>query len=90
MERLKRRWLTPRIEFGYLDCVDCKQRIDAPHCPVINTEITESIKIEDDIKKKSFERAKFEGIDKHERLKDPNDPYFNKLQEYAVFKLAYY
>ena len=33
MERLKKRWLTPRIEFGYLDCVDCKQRIDAPHCP---------------------------------------------------------
>ena len=33
MERLKKRWLTPRIEFGYLACVDCKQRIDAPHCP---------------------------------------------------------
>jgi hypothetical protein len=25
--------MTPRIEFGYLACVDCKQRIDAPHCP---------------------------------------------------------
>ena len=48
------------------------------------------MKIEDDVKKKSFERAKFEGIDKHDRLKDPHDQYYNKLQEYAVFKLAYY
>jgi E3 ubiquitin-protein ligase MYCBP2 len=90
MERLKRRWLTPRVEFGYLNCIECKQRMDAPHCPVINHEIVESIKIEEDIKKKSLERAKHEGIDKDERLKDPNDPYYNKIQEFALFKLAYY
>lgn len=90
MERLKKRWLTPRIEFGYLDCVDCKQRMSAPHCPSINTEIVESSKIEEDVKKKSFERAKFEGLDKHDRLKDPNDPYYQKLPEYAMFKCAYY
>jgi RCR-type E3 ubiquitin transferase len=42
------------------------------------------------VKKKSLERAKFEGIDKHDRLKDPNDRYYNKLPEYSMFKLAYY
>ena len=77
--RLKKRWLTPRIEFGYLDCVDCKQRIAAPHCPIVNTEIVESEKIEDDVKKKAFERGKFEGLDKDERLKKPGDPFFNDL-----------
>lgn len=47
-------------------------------------------KFEVDVKKKALERAKFEGIDKDERLKDPNDPYHGDLQAYAMFKLAYY
>jgi len=36
------------------------------------------------------QRAKFEGIDKHERLRDPNDRFYNNLQAYAIFKLSYY
>jgi hypothetical protein len=42
-------------------------------------EITESIKIEEDLKTKTLERAKFEGLDKHSRLKDPKDIIFGKL-----------
>ena len=38
----------------------------------------------------ALERAKIEGLDKHERLKDPNDRFFGKLGEYAMFKCAYY
>ena len=38
----------------------------------------------------SIERAKYEGIDKHPRLRDPDDPYYNNLQAWALFKLAYY
>lgn len=45
----------------------------------MHTEITESVKIEDDVKTKAFERGKFEGLDKHDRLKDPKDLYFGKL-----------
>jgi hypothetical protein len=56
----------------------------------VHTEITESTKIEDDVKKKAFERGKFEGLDKDEKMKDPNYVYFGKLQEFAVFKCAYY
>lgn len=40
--------------------------------------------------KKVVERAKFEGIDKHDRLKDPNDRFFNNLRDYSIYKLSYY
>ena len=38
----------------------------------------------------ALERAKLEGLDKHEKLKNPNDPYYNDLQGLAMFKCAYY
>ena len=38
----------------------------------------------------ALERAKYEGIDKEPRLRDPNDNYYNNLQAWALFKLAYY
>lgn len=38
----------------------------------------------------SIERAKYEAIDKSPRLSDPNDVYYNSLQQWALFKLAYY
>ena len=38
----------------------------------------------------ALERAKYEGIDKNARLQDPNDDYYNNLQSWAIFKLAYY
>lgn len=40
------------------------------------------------MKKQAVEKAKVEGIDKDERLKQA--PYNGNLQEYAVFKCAYY
>ena len=42
------------------------------------------------MEKKAVERAKFEGLDKHERLKQPGDHFYGKLKEYAMFKLSYY
>lgn len=38
----------------------------------------------------SMERARLENIDKSLRLSDPNDIYYKNLQEWALFKLAYY
>jgi hypothetical protein len=35
--------------------------------------------IEEEIMKKSLERAKHEDLDKHARLKDPNFIYYNNL-----------
>ena len=38
----------------------------------------------------AVERAKYEGIDKDPRLRDPNDDFYGNLQKWALFKLAYY
>lgn len=40
--------------------------------------------------KKVLERAKYEGIDKHDRLKKPGDKFYNDLKAYAIYKLSYY
>jgi hypothetical protein len=42
------------------------------------------------VKKKAVERAKFEDLHKHPRLKDPKDNFYNKLEDFAMFKLSYY
>jgi hypothetical protein len=39
----------------------------------------ESFNYEEDLKKKAIERGKHEGLDKHERLKVPGDPYYDKF-----------
>lgn len=57
---------------------------------MLHNELTAAIAIEDDVKKKSLDRAKHEEIDKHPQLKDPTSPYFQNLQKYAMYKLAYY
>lgn len=89
-KKVKNKWPGPRIVFSYLECPECKQRISAPHCQALTNELLESQKVEDDVLKKVVERAKFEGIDKHDRLKDPNDRFFNDLRAYAIYKLSYY
>jgi len=90
MKKVKGRWPGPRIVFGFLDCPGCKGRIKAPMCEPLNKELIDAQKIEDDVIKKAVERSKFEGLEKDPRLNDPNDPYFNNLQKYAMYKLAYY
>ena len=50
----------------------------------------ESQKIEDEVVKKAVEKAKFKGFEKNPRVLDPNDPYYNDLKKFAMFKLAYY
>lgn len=42
------------------------------------------------VEKKAEERAKFEELHKNPRLNDPADIYYNKLGEFALYKLAYY
>ena len=79
LDILKRRWPGPRIVFNYLNCLSCKQRIRAPYCKEISEILIEAEGYEKELKKKAIERGKHEGIDKHEKLKDPNYAYHNKF-----------
>lgn len=71
-------------------CPSCKQEIEAPHNPQIADMLEEVSKLEEDIRGKALERAKHEGLDKDERLKKPDDQYFNDLEKYAMARLSYY
>jgi E3 ubiquitin-protein ligase MYCBP2 len=46
--------------------------------------------IEDDVKKKALDRAKHEEIHKHEDFLDPTKPFYQDLQKFSMYKLAYY
>jgi hypothetical protein len=43
-----------------------------------------------EVQKKALLRVKHEDLDKDPRLKDPNDEFYNNLQKWSMFKLAYY
>ena len=92
LKNVRQRWISPRINFNFMKCPACKGKISAPGCPDIHAEIMRASEIETLVKKKALERAKFEGIDKDSRLSEnaPDNPYYNNLQEYSMYKLAYY
>lgn len=91
MKILKTRWQSPRIVFGFTNCPQCKSiKISAPHCPAISQQTNEINKFEQEVMEKSLLRIKFEGLDKDPRLSDPKDEYYNDLQKFAMYKLAYY
>lgn len=88
---LKTRWLSPRIVFAFTNCPQCKSlKIEAPSCPQIQILTSEVNKFEVEVKEKALTRVKFEGLEKDPRLADPNDEFYNNLQNWAMFKLAYY
>lgn len=60
----------------------------SPQCPELDKEIKKNETFERTVIKKALERAKFEDLHKHERIKKP--PFNNDLQSYALAKLSYY
>ena len=68
LSKIKKRWPGPRIVFNFLECPSCKKTIDAPHCKLINEEMADVLKLQENIIKKAIERAKFEELHKLPRL----------------------
>lgn len=62
-----------------MNCTSCKRRIRAAYCKLISNELMEAEGYEKDLQKKAIERGKHEGIDKHDKLKDPSYAYYNKF-----------
>jgi hypothetical protein len=88
--RINGKWDGPRIGFKFLTCPVCTKDIETLSSPEVSEMLNEYYKLREIVMHKSMERLKIEGWDKDARLKNPEDPYFNKPQEYAMFKLNYY
>jgi len=77
MSKIKTKWLGARILFSYMDCPSCKREIKASYCPPLENELKDSRILKEAVIKKAIERAKIEGLEKDERLKNPEDVFFN-------------
>lgn len=60
------------------------------HLMWIQNVLDDSKRLLDQIKEKSVQRAKHEGLDLDERLADPKSEYFNNLEKFAVDHLNYF
>lgn len=94
-KRIMGRWPSPRITWSFLNCSACKTQIDVqPDHIEMHRELSGLLKMKKRVYEMSIERAKYEGIDKSEKgmhaLNNPDGPYYQNLQDYALFKLAYY
>ena len=76
---LQKRWLGPRITFGFSQCPICKVDIDHP---VLAEELEPIIQLKNDVKRKAMMRLEYEGIIKTTELRD--------LATYAMDRYAYY
>lgn len=89
---IEKRWSGPRIWFKYLDCPECKARIEPTGCKPIDELLKKEKEFEAIVKKKIEERAKFEELHKHKDFKklQPGHPYYKNLQKFAEHALSYY
>ncbi len=46
--------------------------------------------MKDMVYQRALDRAKLEGLDQHERVTQQGSEFHNKLQDYAMMKLAFY
>jgi hypothetical protein len=89
-QRLKKKWIGPKITFGFANCPQCNSWLDCPNNPDLQTIISAARHLYDDISKKAIERLKFEGLHKDPRLIDPNSQWYGKDLEFALHKTSYY
>ena len=89
-QRVSKRWDGLAISLKYASCPSCNQWINAPGHPWLETMIQKAKDIEGKILEKSVLRAKHEGLESDERLKDPKSEYFNNLEKFAFDHLNYY
>jgi Ring finger domain len=90
MQRVKTSWIGARITFNFMDCPACKKELKADYCIMLKEELRPLLKLKEKVIKKALERAVAEGIDKDERLFNPDDEYFNDLPKYVMARLSFY
>ena len=87
---IETKWTTPHISFGFLDCPSCKQPMELEHCELLRPQLQAVKEIKELVEKLAVERAKFEGLDQHERLKTVGDHFYGNLKEFAMQKMSFY
>eukprot|EP01083_Nonionella_stella_P069055 183825_1 len=85
--KIERKWPSPRITFGFLNCPLCKTEM---RHPALNELLKDVYAFKEKITKDAIQRVKIEGLQNDKRLTDPKSIYYNKLGKYAMDRLAFY
>lgn len=88
--RIQKRWDGLAISIKFALCPSCNQWMEAPGHAWLESKVEEAKNLEEKILEKCLQRAKHEGLDLDERIKDPKSEYFNNVGKFAFDHLNYY
>ncbi|XP_052077504.1 E3 ubiquitin-protein ligase MYCBP2-like [Mytilus californianus] len=84
---LEKRWIGPRITFGFSLCPICKTRVSHPSLE----EVLQPINcLFGDVKTKSLTRLEYEGLFKCDAINKPGGIFYQDPARYAMERYAYY
>ncbi|ESO93791.1 hypothetical protein LOTGIDRAFT_205644 [Lottia gigantea] len=84
---LEKRWVGPRITFGFSLCPICKATIDHPVLKELLDPIRE---LYDDVKRKALMRLEYEGLHKAEAITTPGARFYKDPAGFSMDRYAYY
>ncbi|XP_063987126.1 E3 ubiquitin-protein ligase MYCBP2 isoform X2 [Diachasmimorpha longicaudata] len=84
---LMKRWVGPRITFGFSLCPICK--ISMEH-PTLTENLTSIKELYTDVRRKALMRLEYEGLHKADAVTAPGGRYYQDPAAYAMDRYAYY
>ncbi|PIK37591.1 putative E3 ubiquitin-protein ligase MYCBP2 [Apostichopus japonicus] len=84
---LEKRWVGPRITFGFTLCPICKASINHKS---LQEDLAPIQTLEADVRRKALMRLEYEGLDKCEAVTTPGARYHNNPAGFAMNRYAYY
>eukprot|EP01112_Ceratiomyxa_fruticulosa_P021628 TRINITY_DN7680_c0_g1_i2.p1 TRINITY_DN7680_c0_g1~~TRINITY_DN7680_c0_g1_i2.p1 ORF type:complete len:879 (-),score=146.63 TRINITY_DN7680_c0_g1_i2:140-2776(-) len=86
-QKLKKRWPTPRITFGFMECPLCKQVIAHK---ALTQEMAVFLKLFEEVQTKALQRLEYEGLARDKAIVEPTSKYYKKPAQYAMDRFAYF
>ncbi|CAC5382409.1 unnamed protein product [Mytilus coruscus] len=84
---LSKRWVGPRITFGFSLCPICKATIDHP---VLRDLLKPIQELFEDVRRKAMMRLEYEGLHKAEAITTPGARFYQDPAGFAMDRYAYY
>lgn len=85
--KVRKKWSSARIHFGFLNCPLCKKIVDHP---ALNKDIKPYLKLKQLVQAKALQRLRYEGLENDPHVTDASSPYHNNPGKYAMDIFAYY
>jgi len=84
---LEKRWVGPRITFGFALCPICKCHVDH----VVLNDLLKPIQVLfEDVRRKALMRLEYEGLHKAEAITTPGARFYKDVAGFAIDRYAYY